>query len=93
MFGKVTVFGSHRPKFAATGYLLTRFRHRFYFYIGQRIYHEATTVSNCENMKTAYNDCGSGCRPVAALVFKISGRLRAAGVGGFDSHPLPLHLF
>ena len=32
---------------------------------------------------------GGGCRPVAALVFKISGRLRAAGVGGFDSHLSP----
>ena len=33
---------------------------------------------------------GSGCVPVGALVFKISGRLRTVGGGGFDSHPLPL---
>ena len=34
-------------------------------------------------------DDGSGCVPVDALVFKISGRLRIVGGCGFDSHPLP----
>lgn len=32
---------------------------------------------------------GSGCDPVVALVFKMSGRSRRASGGGFDSHPLP----
>jgi len=32
---------------------------------------------------------GSGCVPVDAFVFKMSGRLRKVGGGGFDSHPLP----
>lgn len=35
---------------------------------------------------------GSGCVPVGALVFKISGRSRRASGGGFDSHPLPSFL-
>ena len=32
---------------------------------------------------------GGGCVPVDAPVFKIGGRLRRAGAGGFDSHALP----
>jgi len=32
---------------------------------------------------------GRGCGPVAAPVFKIGGRRRRAGVGGFDSHAFP----
>ena len=32
---------------------------------------------------------GRGCVPVDALVFKISGRWRRAGCGGFDSHAFP----
>ena len=48
----------------------------------------SSKVKSVPNLKI-FNLCGGGCRPVAALVFKISGRLRAAGVGGFDSHPLP----
>jgi hypothetical protein len=34
-------------------------------------------------------DSGRGCVPVGALVFKISGRRRRAGCGGFDSHAFP----
>ena len=33
---------------------------------------------------------GRGCVPVGALVFKISGRRRIVGCGGFDSHAFPL---
>ena len=47
------------------------------------------TIAQIRDMFTIRRIYGSGCRPVAALVFKISGRLRAASVGGFDSHPLP----
>lgn len=32
---------------------------------------------------------GSACVPVNAPVFKIGGRLRRVGDGGFDSHALP----
>ena len=32
---------------------------------------------------------GKGCVPVGALVFKISGRRREVGCGGFDSHAFP----
>jgi len=36
-----------------------------------------------------YHSDGDGCGPVAATVFKIAGRSRRAGGGGFDSHPSP----
>jgi hypothetical protein len=54
--------------------------------------HSPSTIHNFSNpFPLRYNRLnGGGCVPVGALVFKISGRWRRAGCGGFDSHALPL---